>query len=142
MRKWWTAALLAGATLGPLSVAAQIPAPAPAAAAPAPPVSGRLRSHDPTPALVEGRPIDDRPPEKPDDKPLFPGQTRAPYHASGVAFAVAALPVKLARPWSFAFLPGGEILVTERGGALRKIDAKGGLSDPIAGLPAIKSKGG
>src|ERR1700678_3155839 len=31
---------------------------------------------------VEGQPIDTRWPEKQDDAPEFPGQTRAPYHAS------------------------------------------------------------
>ena len=40
-------------------------------------------------------------------------------------------------PWSMAFLPGGDILVTERPGRLRLI-SKGKLEDePIAGLPAI-----
>jgi len=37
---------------------------------------------DPAPVLEEGKPIDRRPPEKADDKPAFPEQTRAPYHAS------------------------------------------------------------
>jgi glucose/arabinose dehydrogenase len=41
-------------------------------------------------------------------------------------------------PWSMAFLPGGEILVTERPGRLRLI-RNGKLEDePIAGLPAIQ----
>src|ERR1043165_2238115 len=41
-------------------------------------------------------------------------------------------------PWAMAFLPGGDILVTERPGRLRLIH-NGKLEDePIAGLPAIK----
>jgi len=41
-------------------------------------------------------------------------------------------------PWSMAFLPGGDILVTERPGRLRIIH-NGKLEDePIAGLPAIQ----
>src|SRR4051812_31250860 len=41
-------------------------------------------------------------------------------------------------PWSMAFLPGGDILVTERPGRLRLIH-NGKLEDePIAGLPAIQ----
>src|SRR5262245_46302169 len=41
-------------------------------------------------------------------------------------------------PWSMAFLPGGDILVTERPGRLRLI-SNGKLEDePIAGLPAIQ----
>ena len=34
------------------------------------------------PVMVEGQPIDRRPPEKSDNRPAFPEQTRAPYHAS------------------------------------------------------------
>src|ERR1700743_3302721 len=33
-------------------------------------------------ARVEGQPIESRPPEKSDDAPLFPQQTRAPFHAT------------------------------------------------------------
>ena len=41
-------------------------------------------------------------------------------------------------PWSMVFLPGGDILVTERPGRLRRI-SNGKLQDePIAGLPAIQ----
>src|SRR5436190_12770183 len=41
-------------------------------------------------------------------------------------------------PWSMAFLPGGDILVTERPGRLRLI-SNGKLQDePIAGLPMIQ----
>ena len=31
---------------------------------------------------MEGRPIETRPPEKKDNTPAFPEQTRAPYHAT------------------------------------------------------------
>jgi glucose/arabinose dehydrogenase len=48
---------------------------------------------------------------------------------------------RLPRPWSIAFLPGGDMLVTERDGRLRVI-RDGGL-DPvaIAGLPPINPSG-
>ena len=42
----------------------------------------------------------------------------------------------LARPWGMAFLPDESILVTERGGTLRRI-VDGDVSDPFDGLPPI-----
>ncbi len=47
----------------------------------------------------------------------------------------------LNQPWSMAFLPDGNILVTERPGRLRIV--RNGVLDPnpIAGLPAIQARG-
>jgi glucose/arabinose dehydrogenase len=47
----------------------------------------------------------------------------------------------LDRPWSFAFLPEGVILVTEKAGALRSIGRDRKLSQPISGLPAVAAVG-
>src|SRR5262245_45580203 len=45
------------------------------------------------------------------------------------------------QPWSMAFLPTGEILVSERPGRLR-IVRNGALDpNPVAGLPEIKAQG-
>ncbi len=65
--------------------------------------------------LTEGQPIESRPPEKSDDKPAFPEQTRAPYHfLSAPRLGITTLIDNLHAPWSLAFLPDGKILVTER----------------------------
>ena len=45
----------------------------------------------------------------------------------------------LNRPWSFAFLPDGAILLTEKPGTLRLWD--GALSQPISGVPEILARG-
>jgi glucose/arabinose dehydrogenase len=47
----------------------------------------------------------------------------------------------LVHPWDIEFLPGGDILVTERSGALRRISG-GVLEDaPITGVPQVHAEG-
>jgi glucose/arabinose dehydrogenase len=90
-------------------------------------------------AMVEGQPIERRPPEKMDDQPAFTEQTRAPYHATA-PFTLTTLVDKMHAPWSLAFLPEGKILVTERlPGTMRILDAKGALSEPLAGVSVVAS---
>lgn len=58
---------------------------------------------------------------------------------------VTELQDKLDHPWSLVFLPDEQgILITERAGNLRRWQAAGGLSEPIAGVPKVyaKSQGG
>lgn len=43
----------------------------------------------------------------------------------------------LEHPWSIAFLPDGQMLVTERPGRMRIVAANGSLSAPIAGVPEV-----
>src|SRR5580692_9098669 len=75
---------VASLALIPTLLVAQTPAPnpeAPKTAAPfRAPGPGADDSSFPAPQMVEGLPFETRPPEKADDKPLFPQQTRAPYH--------------------------------------------------------------
>jgi glucose/arabinose dehydrogenase len=52
-------------------------------------------------------------------------------------FRVTTVTRGLVHPWSFAFLPNGDVLVTERAGRLRII-RKGELSPaPVPGVPAV-----
>lgn len=106
---------------------------------PATPRIGRFAPQYKVYGTVEGQPIDHSPPEKSDDKPLFPEQTRAPYHSSA-PYKVTTLASKLNAPWSMAFLPDGDILITEKlPGALRIFNRNGALSEPLPGLSALSS---
>ncbi|MGO4525770.1 PQQ-dependent sugar dehydrogenase [Microvirga sp. 2MCAF35] len=58
-----------------------------------------------------------------------------------VEVIVETLARNLENPWGLAFLPDNRMLVTERPGRLRIIDADGALSEPIQGLPKIAARG-
>ena len=64
------------------------------------------------PGVVEGQPIETRPAEKKDNAPTFPEQTRA-SHRKTAPYTVTTLVDTLEAPWALAFLPGGEMVVTE-----------------------------
>ena len=104
------------------------------------PLQNRNSTGFPAPQTVEGQPIEMRAPEKEDDHAAFPGQTRAPYRAS-VPYTVTTLTDKLKAPWSFQFLPGNEMLITEKAGTLRIRDAAGDLSEPLDGVPKVLAIG-
>jgi glucose/arabinose dehydrogenase len=83
---------------------------------------------------VEGKPIDDRMPEKCRDTRQFPQQTRAPYHHAA-DFKQTVLTDKLHAPGAMAILPDGNMLVTEKlPGTMRIVGQDGTLSAPVAGL--------
>jgi aldose sugar dehydrogenase len=48
---------------------------------------------------------------------------------------------RLQQPWSLAFLPGGDMLVTERGGRLRLIRNGVLQPEPVAGVPQVHAQG-
>ena len=53
-------------------------------------------------------------------------------------YRVETLTQELVYPWSLAFLPDGGMLVTERGGQLRRISAEGKLDpEPVKGVPPV-----
>ena len=83
-----------------------------------------------------------RPPNAPDQKPAFAGQTRAPEQKLNVAFDVVTVTEGLVNPWGLAFLPDGRMLVTEKPGQLRIVSADGKtISAPVTGLPMVDARG-
>jgi glucose/arabinose dehydrogenase len=100
----------------------------------------RNSSGFPEPRRVEGQPVETRTPEKASDAPDFPGQTRAPYRATpGFRATVVARGLEL--PYCLAFLPDGQMLVTEKKGALRLVSTSGVVSQPISGVPKVNYGG-
>lgn len=63
------------------------------------------------------------------------------HHSALHDFRVVTVAEGLVNPWSMAFVPGGDILVTERPGRLRIIREGKLLPDPVPGLPAIRAAG-
>ncbi len=63
----------------------------------------------------------------------------APHSESsgGVGFTVAAVTDQLEMPWSIAFMPEGDILVTERGGTVQRLDPVTGELTSISGVPEV-----
>ena len=89
---------------------------------------------------VEGQPIDNRPTQLPGDHPIFPGQTRAPYHKT-VNLKVTTLASDLDNPWAVAQLPSGRFLITEKPGRMRLLNKDGSSYDTITDLPPIYYRG-
>lgn len=56
-------------------------------------------------------------------------------------FRVVTVVDGLDHPWAMAFLPDGDMLVTERGGRLRVVRDGELAPDPVAGLPDITAQG-
>jgi glucose/arabinose dehydrogenase len=56
-------------------------------------------------------------------------------------FRLITVATGLENPWSLAFLPGGEMLVTERAGRLRVIRNGQLVATPVTGVPAVRTGG-
>jgi aldose sugar dehydrogenase len=95
----------------------------------------------PTPTASPCAPLETRTANAPEQKPAFPGQTRACAVKSGVAFDVTVLAKGLERPWAVEPLPNGDLLITEKEGRLRIVSAKGEVGQPIGGLLPVGSGG-
>ncbi len=83
-------------------------------------------------------PVGQGAPNVPEFTPAFPEQNRAPAVESGAELDVEIMAEGLEHPWGMDELPDGAMLVTERPGRLRVVDADGNLRDePVSGLPEV-----
>jgi len=69
-----------------------------------------------------------------------PAQTQAPPARQGQV-RMTELARGLEHPWSLAFLPDASMLITERPGRLRRLDARGNLSRALEGVPEVHAQG-
>lgn len=71
------------------------------------------------------------------DAPAQTTEFKSQHHAYRVVPVVSGLEF----PWGLAFLPGGDMLVTERPGRLRLVRGGKLQPDPIQGVPAVWAQG-
>jgi len=71
-----------------------------------------------------------------EEKPDFSGVIRS----EALDFRLDTVVGGLGIPWGLAFLPGGDILITERSGSLHRYSEKTGLR-AIGGLPEVRDRG-
>jgi glucose/arabinose dehydrogenase len=67
--------------------------------------------------------------------PVLAVQTDAPAPANPTGVRAETVANGLVNPWGLAFLPNGDMLVTERPGRIRYIDTSGELSPAMNGAP-------
>ncbi|MDT8340491.1 MAG: PQQ-dependent sugar dehydrogenase [Longimicrobiales bacterium] len=70
-----------------------------------------------------------------------PAQAQDIHRTALHDYRVVTVAEGLVNPWSIAFLPGGDILVTERPGRLRIVRDGRLLPDPVAGVPEVFARG-
>lgn len=76
-----------------------------------------------------------------DYQPAFVGQTRIAGIKTSTPWEGTVLTKDLKKPWGIVGLPGGRLLISEKGGSMRIATASGQLGDAITGLPAVDDKG-
>ena len=86
-------------------------------------------------------PVETGPPNVPEFKPAFPGQTRAPAVTTRTPLQVTEIASGFNKPWAIAFLPDRRMLVTEKPtGHLYIVTPEGAKSKPVAGLPRVDGR--
>lgn len=89
----------------------------------------------------QGLPLETAPPNVPEFKPAFAGQTRAPAVVTRTSIKVTEIASDLEEPWAIAFLPDRRMLVTTKpSGKLYIVTPTGKKSPAVAGMPAVDGR--
>ncbi|UOM35181.1 PQQ-dependent sugar dehydrogenase [Acuticoccus sp. I52.16.1] len=86
-------------------------------------------------------PVEVGPPDAPDQRPAFEGQTRAPQPDNPVPVATRIVATGLPKLWALEFLPDGRMLVTANSGSMHILTENGHVGPMIAGVPSVDSRG-
>lgn len=88
-----------------------------------------------------GEPVEVGPPNVPEFKPAFEGQTRAKAVHTQAKFRVNEIAGPFEEPWALAFLPDGRMLVTEKHEGRLLLVAKDGKSSiEVSGAPKVDGR--
>jgi len=88
-----------------------------------------------------GLPVETAPPNVPENRPAFPGQTRAPAVHTATHFRVSEVAGELDNPWAIARLGDGRWLVTEKhAGKLWILGVDGRKRSSVAGVPRVDGR--
>ena len=74
-------------------------------------------------------------------KPKTPPEVESVNMPDVGPISVRELASGLEHPWGMAFLPDGRLLVTERAGRLRVLNADNQIGEPVEGVPEVFAKG-
>ena len=77
----------------------------------------------------------------PDGQTMGPGPAVGGVEDEQIAHQVVTVVEGLRNPWSLAWLPGGDMLVTERPGRLRIVRDGTLLDEPVGGVPEVVARG-
>jgi aldose sugar dehydrogenase len=87
------------------------------------------------------KPVETAPPNVPELKPAFPGQTRAKGVHTKSSFRVSEVAGPFEQPWAVAFLPDARMLVTEKhAGRLLVVSSDGKKNAPVSGVPRVDGR--
>ena len=113
----------------------------PARAANVMPAEGKGEPTKPVVGASPGAPVETAPPNVPEFKPAFPGQTRAPAIRTKTAIRVTEVAEGFDELWALAFLPDRRMLVTEKhAGRLYVLSPDGKRSPPVRGVPKVDGR--
>lgn len=104
------------------------------------PAEGQGQPTEPRIGANSGLPVETAPPNVPENKPAFPGQTRAVALHTRTPIKVSEVATDFDEPWALALLPGGRFLVTEKHeGRLQRVGADG-KKTLVGGTPRVDGR--